>query len=120
MNARNFICLVITLFFISNLKSQEEKYPETVLIKLVETTYGGAAAQAESKIIIVKPDNGIETKALEKASYLKDADITLSDNLVKIRTELQLWQNQGFHIQSMSSASPMTYLIITTIVLTKN
>jgi len=120
MNTRNFICLIITLFFIAEVKSQDDKYPETVLIKLVETTYSGVAAQAESKIIIVKPDNSIETKALEKASYLKDADLTLNDNLVKIRTELQLWQNQAFHIQSMSSASPMTYLIITTIVLTKN
>ena len=101
-------------------QDQEEKNPETVLIKLIETTYEGASIKAESKIIIIKPDNSIETKLLERSSYLKDSEITLNSNLMRTRVELQIWQNQGFELKGMSSASPMDYLMITTFVLMKN
>lgn len=114
---------LVTLFLF-NAKAQDQettapakKYNETVLIKVIETTYGGASGKAESKIITVKPDNSVETKTLDRASVLSDADESLSVNLVRIRTELQKWQNLGFHIQGISSASPMNYLVITTIIM---
>ncbi|WP_317898861.1 hypothetical protein [Aurantibacillus circumpalustris] len=118
-----FLFLTFGLIFITlnlNAQDQEEKYPETVLIKLVETVYEGASIKAESKLIIVKPDNSIETKMLERTSYLRGAELILNDNLIKTRIELQLWQNQGFELKGMSTTSPMDYLMITTFVMTKN
>lgn len=113
--------LVLFLFTLNvNAQDQEEKNPETVLIKLIETTYEGASIKAESKLVIVKPDNTIETKILERSSYLKDSEVSLNANLMRTRVELQIWQNQGFQLKAMSSASPMDYLMITTFVMTKN
>ena len=118
---RKFLGIMLLLTAIAQTaEGQEAKYASTVLIKLIETTYEGVSTKAESKIIIVKPDNSIETKVLERASVLKDGEAALGYNLMKIRTELQLWQNEGYRVQASSSASPMTYLMITTIILIKD
>ncbi len=80
----------------------------------------GASTKVEPKIIISKPSGESETKLLERTSMLSDGDGLVNYNQNMVRSELQAWQNKGFKIQAMSTASPMTYLLVTTIVMTKD
>lgn len=98
---------------------QEEKYPETVVVRLLEPLYKTNVFTASAKIITVTPDNTIETKSLQEVNLIKgEYTEEISQNLVKLRVELQKWQNAGFVIRSSSSSGEA--VMVTTITLTKN
>ena len=126
-NIKSIVILLFILFALQNLKSQdisasEEKYPETVLIRLYEPMYYVIPINFASKLITVLPDNTIETKELVSVNLKKDFDPPIETNLIKLRTELQAWQNKGFTVKSMTSATTANsgFLLITTVILTKN
>lgn len=112
------------LLFTNVIKSQEEvtqeKYPETVVIKLIETFSSGMISPVGSRMVTVTPDNSVETKALERADIIHGGKEEVEQNLVKLKIELQRWHNQGFQVKSTAMASPGDFITITTIILSKN
>jgi hypothetical protein len=113
------ILFVLTFYFNAGLIAREDKYPETVIIKLIEY-HEGTIMVDNSKLIIIKPDNTIETKELDKAKIKGDGE-GITANLVKLRQELQKWHNNGFVVKSSSSSFPIGgYVSMTIIILQKN
>ena len=98
----------------------EEKYPETVVIKLIETFSSGMISPVGSRMVTISPDNSVESKALERADIIHGGKEEVEQNLVKLRIELQKWHNLGFQVKSTAMASPSDFVTITTIILTKN
>jgi hypothetical protein len=107
------ILFVLIFCFNKGLFGQEDKYPETVIIKLVE--YHDGTLGDNSKLIIVKPDNTVETKELDKAR-IKGEGEGITTNLLKLRQELQKWHNNGFVVKSSTSTSPLNGAVSMTIV----
>jgi hypothetical protein len=97
---------------------QESKYPETMIVKLVE--YHDGTVSDNSKIIIVKSDDSIETIDLRKARVIHGDYEGVSSNLILLRRELQKWHNFGFLIKSSTSTILNTAVSVTTIFLEKN
>lgn len=119
------ILLASCFLFFSNLikaqeEAQQEKYPETVVIKLIETYSSGMISPVGSRMVTVTPDNTVETKALERADIIHGGKEEVEQNLVKLKIELQRWRNQGFEVKSTAMASPNDFITITTIILSKN
>lgn len=98
----------------------EEKYPETVVIKLIETYSSGMISPVGSRMVTVSPDNSVESKALDRADIIHGGKEEVEQNLVKLRIELQKWHNQGFEVKSTAMASPGDFITVTTIILSKN
>lgn len=126
-NLKNLTFFLFIIFTLGELKSQEtsssqDKYPETVLIRLYEPMYYVIPGSSASKLVTILPDNSVETKELVSVNIKKEFDPPIEPNLVKIRIELQAWHNKGFEVKSMSSTSAGEngLLMITTIILTKN
>ncbi|MES2681236.1 MAG: hypothetical protein V4635_15180 [Bacteroidota bacterium] len=115
MKTTTKILILFTLTFCVNrdLIAQEGKYSETVIIKMIDYHLGD-----NSKLIIIKPDDTIETKLLDKAKITDDEE-GVKANDVKLRQELQKWHNNGFVIKSSTSTSFRTISIMT-IFLQKN
>lgn len=117
--------LILSLLFLYtlNVRAQEttldEKYPETVVIKLIETFSSGMISPVGSRMVTVTPDNSVETKALERADIIHGGKEEVEQNLVKLKIELQRWHNQGFQVKSTAMASPGDFITITTIILSK-
>ncbi len=118
--------LIPTFLFLFHLNinaqssTTEEKYPETIVIKLIETFSSGMISPVGSRMVTISPDNSVESKALERADIIHGGKEEVEQNLVKLRIELQKWHNLGFQVKSMAMASPNDFITITTIILTKN
>ena len=122
MKKRILFCLLLTFpAFSSILQAQEEKYPETVMIRVFENFERGIRT-ADNKIITITPDNRLETKILKQVDLLlDDPDAELIENQIQIKIEIQRWRNAGFHVVSTStSITQVLNLHITTIILEKD
>ncbi len=122
MKKRILFCLLLTFpAFSSILQAQEDKYPETVLIRVFESLSSGIRTE-EHRIITITPDNRTEIKALKQVHILtENYDAELIENQIQIRIELQRWRNTGFHVVTTNTiyTEPLN-LIITTIILEKD
>jgi hypothetical protein len=98
-------------------QTQEDKYPETAIIRLIETNPG--IVGAESKMIVINPENHMEMKPLNNLKFSRGEDEGVAENAQKLRTEIQLWHNKGFQVKTMSSVAT-GYNILTTVILQKN
>ena len=107
-------------YFVNMSKAQEDKYPETVCIKIYETFVGAAANMLEAKIVTVDQDNVVTNIPLKASFRLIDDNKEFELNQVKIRLELQKWHNKGFLVKSTTSACPFDGLMVTMLVLQKN
>ncbi len=119
------LTVLLFLFLFANLsKSQsnetEDKYPQTVVIKMIEISTNGAPASVESKMIIVNTDNQIEKKPLSDINYVNAGNEGIESNALKLKIELQKWHNLGFVVKSSNVVAPTHYCLISTYVLQKN
>jgi hypothetical protein len=116
--------LMSFLFWSYTVKGQTKDtivmYPETVVIKVIESNSFGITNNIDSKMIIVDDNNKTIIKDLKRINFNKDLNDGLEDNTEKLRLELQVWNNKGFVVKSASSVAPRDYIIITTIILQKN
>jgi len=97
---------------------QEDKYPQTVLIRMIEFHEG--LMIDKSKIVVVQPDNSIETIDLDKSKLIKGEGDGFASNSNKLKVQIQKWHNLGFSVKSSSASSPNTHITLTTIFLQKN
>lgn len=124
MGLKKIFCFTVCLFCLTfNLKAQEKteevKYPETTMIKTVEVLCFSSSI-LDPKIIIIDSDGGIETKPLDRSHLNNDQSENFQKNALKIKVEIQKWQNKGFQVKSMSSYNAFECTVITTILLQKN
>jgi hypothetical protein len=116
-----WIITCMTLLCFSGISvAQEDKYPETVYIKIYEPYIGTPANQVDPKIVIIDPDNAVTSIPLSHSYRLIDDNKEFESNQIKIRLELQKWHNKGFQIKGLSAVSPFAGLSVTHIVLQKN
>jgi hypothetical protein len=122
MKKRILFCLLLTFpAFSSILQAQEEKYPETVMIRVFES-FGTSIRTTDNRIFTITPDNRSETKILKRVNLLlEEPDAELIENQIQIKIEIQRWRNAGFHVVSTStSITELLNLHITTIILEKD
>ena len=115
---------IVFLFLLSNsIMSQsiesDDKYPQTVVIKMIEIG-SGAPANAESQLIVVNPENQIEKKALNDFNYSNSNNKAIESNALQLKIEIQKWHNLGYTVRSSNTSAPTFYCIISTYVLQKN
>jgi hypothetical protein len=120
MKDKWIITCMTLLCFVGISFAQEDRYPETVYIKIYEPYVGTLANQVDPKIVITDPDNLITNIPLAPSFRLIDDNKEFEANQLKIRIELQKWHNKGFQIKAFSAVSPFGGLVITNIVLQKN
>lgn len=113
-------CILSVLYGKAQTTETEDKYPQTIVIKMIEISTNGAPASIESKMIIINTDNLIEKKALSDINYVNAANEGLESNALKLKIELQKWHNLGFSLKSSNVAAPTHYCLISTYVLQKN
>jgi hypothetical protein len=123
MKTKQMLAAIALLFMTYCGKSQTQdtlKYAETVLIRLIESGSFGLTNNVDSKMIIVDNNNQTTIKPLKRVNYSFDSNEGIEENTQKLRQELQIWGNKGFHVKSMSSVAPRDFFTLTTIVLQKN
>lgn len=118
---KTYLKIITTLLMLSCLKMEAQaqdtaKYPQTVVIRTLESV--GIGKGIDSKMVIVNPNNEIQTINLE---HLNTLDILegVEHNTKTLHLELQKWHNQGFEVKS-STVLTLSQLIITTVILQKN
>jgi hypothetical protein len=115
------ICLMfLTVWSKAQSAETEDKYPQSVLIKMIEVSNNGAPAGLESKMLVISPDNEVEKKALSDSNYLSDNSSGIESNAFKLKVEIQKWHNLGFLLKSSNVVAPTYYCIISTYILQKN
>jgi len=117
------LCVITTLFlhYLGNAQTTDNtKYPETMIIKVLESGSFGITNNLESKMIIIDSDNHTSLKPLKRVNYNTDSNEGLEENAQKLRLELQMWNNKGFEVKSMTAIAPRENVTITTIILQKS
>ena len=120
MTKKLFLILCFT-FVAEIFYAQDQKYPETVIIKIFESLVNTGADDTDTKIVTITPDNGIETKRLLLVQFNRlDYIQNFTSNQLKIKTEIQIWRNTGFSVKTSNIIMVTAGLVLTTYMLEKN
>jgi hypothetical protein len=118
---KKLILIASFLLAISGYKAQEEKYPETVIIKTFESLSNTGADETDTKIITITPGGEVETKPLLLVNFVRPDYLTnYTSNQLKIKTEIQRWRNQGFNVKVYNTIFITSGLMLSTYILEKN